>query len=811
MTGRRTAVALVARSRLRRGLLGVVALAIVVGITGGAAIAAIAGARRTDSAYRRLLHAAGTADVSVGLEDAPPGPAFGRRVLALPQVAGGDTLVGFGSLVAGAADAEGRPRFGPSLVGAERGRLFASFNRLQPLAGRAFRSDAVGEVVANTAAVDLFHLRVGSRVHLELLDFPAFIELSERASADGRNPTAAELDAITEPVELHVVGIGSAPENIVAPESSSEDAGLLVSPAFVDRHRADAGFTRVYVDLRDPRRDLEPFSTAVQRAFPDEGASLTPATTNAELYDRSVAPYVRALQLFALVVIIAGILVVGQAAARLTVADALDVPVLRGLGLGPGPTSLAIAARGIAAGVLGALVAGVVAVAASPIFPLGLGGDAEPDPGVSVDGLVLLCGAVGIVIVIGGRALLTGGALARAARRPDEPRPRSPSRAGAGLANVGVSPAVALGIGSALRVDRRGRRAPLWSVLPGLVAAVLALVAALGFGASLDHFVSRPRLYGWDWDLSFDGFDVGNKPAEEELAADPDLAAWAAGARGSVSIGGRLLPALGVAPRRGDLSVRVTDGRPPSRRDEIALGARDLDALGRSVGDTVVATASDGRRRLRYRIVGRTVVPALSLSENVGLADGATLTLAGLRRVDPGVETSFFLVRARPGAIGAIRARYGSRFAVLGPQRPREVVSFDRVRSTPILLAVLLAFMGAAALAHALVLSVRGGRPELAVLKALGFTRRQVSVTVAAHATTLAVLALVIGLPLGLAAGRWVWELFVGPLGLDAPAIVPVARIGVVSVATLVLANLVAAVPARAAARTSPAIVLRTE
>ena len=72
---------------------------------------------------------------------------------------------------------------------------------------------------------------------------------------------------------------------------------------------------------------------------------------------------------------------------------------------------------------LGAAVAVVVAVAASPIFPLGLGGEAEPDPGVRVDGLVLGLGAVAVVFVIAGRALLTAWSQVRAARRPRRAAP----------------------------------------------------------------------------------------------------------------------------------------------------------------------------------------------------------------------------------------------------------------------------------------------------------------------------------------------------------------------------------------------------
>src|SRR5215208_6151384 len=75
------------------------------------------------------------------------------------------------------------------------------------------------------------------------------------------------------------------------------------------------------------------------------------------------------------------------------------------------------------------------------------------------------------------------------------------------------------------------------------------------------------------------------------------------------------------------------------------------------------------------------------------------------------------------------------------------------------LLAVLLAVLGAATLGHLLVTVIRRRRRDLGVLKTIGFVRGQVAATVAWQATTLALLALLVGLPLGLVAGRWAWLL----------------------------------------------------
>jgi hypothetical protein len=68
---------------------------------------------------------------------------------------------------------------------------------------------------------------------------------------------------------------------------------------------------------------------------------------------------------------------------------------------------------------------------------------------------------------------------------------------------------------------------------------------------------------------------------------------------------------------------------------------------------------------------------------------------------------------------------------------------------------------------------------------------------------------LLIGLPLGLAAGRWSWQLFGAGLGVTADARVPVTLVMVPAVLTI--ANAVALWPGRSAARVSPARALRTE
>ena len=144
-------------------------------------------------------------------------------------------------------------------------------------------------------------------------------------------------------------------------------------------------------------------------------------------------------------------------------------------------------------------------------------------------------------------------------------------------------------------------------------------------------------------------------------------------------------------------------------------------------------------------------------------------------------------------------------------QRPNGVTNYARIDSTPEVLAVLLAALGVAVFGQLAVMSGRRRRHDFAILKALGLLRRQIREITAWQATILAGLALVIGVPLGLAVGRWSWQLFGDGLGIPADARVPVPLVLVIVPAVLIIANAVALWPGRSAARTRPAGALRTE
>ncbi len=83
--------------------------------------------------------------------------------------------------------------------------------------------------------------------------------------------------------------------------------------------------------------------------------------------------------------------------------------------------------------------------------------------------------------------------------------------------------------------------------------------------------------------------------------------------------------------------------------------------------------------------------------------------------------------------------------------------------------------------------------------------------TVTWQAVVLTGVALVIGIPAGIACGRLAWRIFTGQIGILLVVDIPLLSLAVLVAAALVLAVAAAAVPGESAARARPADVLRAE
>jgi predicted lysophospholipase L1 biosynthesis ABC-type transport system permease subunit len=213
-------------------------------------------------------------------------------------------------------------------------------------------------------------------------------------------------------------------------------------------------------------------------------------------------------------------------------------------------------------------------------------------------------------------------------------------------------------------------------------------------------------------------------------------------------------------------------------------------------------------------IVGRTVLPSLTSPQP--LADGAAMTGAGWAALyESGEnETNFLVARVRPDRQASVERSMLDiqRHKNFGtPTRPVEITRLEQINQVPASIAALLGGLALLAVGYALVTAVRRRRHELAVLKILGFDRGQVRATVAWHATILGVMGLVLGLPIGVIVGRFVWQLVADGLGTSIDVTVPALWLVLAVPTTILLVNLIAFFPARSAANTRPAVSLRTE
>ena len=403
----------------------------------------------------------------------------------------------------------------------------------------------------------------------------------------------------------------------------------------------------------------------------------------------------------------------------------------------------------------------------SPFSPIGNARVAEPNPGFAVEGAVLGLGgaAIAILVLLVGTvpAWRTARIRARALELEGAPESARTSAAVGAAARAGFPPSAVAGVRMAVEP---GRGSPVRSAIVGTTFAVASLVAALGFAASFEQLYHSPRLSGWNWDLAtgipFTGdlshqllHPLERSPAVGALAGANDSAQvelrGPAGARATTG-------ALALVSVRGDVHPTILSGRWPRSSGEVALGTSTLRALHAAVGRVV--TVSAGPTHLSMRVVGTAAfINATGSSTSPG--EGAGMTFGALRLLSPHVPMNLFFLDLAPhvtfaqGREAIARIADRAHVGMMPVSLASGLDDLRPVRRLPLVLAGLLGLAAAAALGHALVTSIRRRRRDLAVLKTLGFVRRQVSATVAWQATTLAVIALVLGVPLGIAAGRW--------------------------------------------------------
>jgi hypothetical protein len=542
----------------------------------------------------------------------------------------------------------------------------------------------------------------------------------------------------------------------------------------------------------------------------------------------SLAPVVAALRVFG---VAAGLAVLG-AVVVLVVRQhrrrAGDLAVLRGLGLSPAGRAASVVVAPVVAILMGVGLALVVAWAASTVGPVASARIVDPHPDRGLGGWALLAAAVALVMGLG--ALGVAAWRAVAARPGDVTgRPRSRWTVGGSLAGLGLSAAL------------RGRDAVTAAVGTGI--AIAAVAATLVFAGAVGAVVDQPARYGWNVDYAYLS-NYGYGPIDAEaIATDLDRAdveRWGivAALPGDITVNEETVPAL--AGREGFEAIAagfpVLDGRSPTGDDEIALGsstARDLD-LG--VGDEVTLGTPFGE--IPVTVSGLVVLPELGAfqADRTSLADGVLIPKdtieAGMAGAEEATGTSpsdladlsagIVLVDLADGTTGQELeddlgdrvdgwAPYGFGVGFPKPVRAPAIIDLAAVRGTPAGLAALFALGMAGAVGAGLAAGTRARRQELAVVRALGATRRQRRWSVRVHALTTMVIGLVVGVPLGVAAGRVAFRRLAAALGVADDVSTSLALVGGLVAVALLAAVVVAEVLARRAVVERPLPVVDPE
>jgi hypothetical protein len=694
------------------------------------------------------------------------------------------------------------------------------------VAGRLADERRAEEAVVDEELAARRHLRVDSMWRVGAYTMAQLEQAGGETSTAPTGPTA----------NLRIVGIVRHPIDLLPAVTGQDNlyvnhGDLYLTPAYwrsygpdlarygvvmaVALHRGPTDVPRLATDVRrllGPQTQVAPVEPGA--FFTPTGGGVIPGLRRAIRLESG------ALLAFAVLAAIAVLLLVGQTLGRQVFLESVEHPTLRALGMTGGQLVGVALVRAAAIGLGGAAVAVSTAVSLSPLTPIGLARRAELHPGISVDLAVLAPGALAVVVLV---AVCVAGPAWRASRTPAtalgvaEPVGTGrPSRLVGALARAGFPPTAVTGVRLALEPGRGRTAVPVRSAIAGAAAAVCALTAAGVFGASLARLDATPAAYGWTWDVS-----VGNFASVSEArraARTLDTTRGVDGYLGAVTeellLDGRRVQVMAIQRGKGSVPLEVLEGREPVRASEITLGTNTLRALGKHVGDTVAMAVDAAQPAKRMRVVGRMVLSAGPLDTAIAPGKGAVVDFEVFRRLAPETAVQVFLVRLDP-AVDRGRTVDGLRRAfpgtVVRPLAHPDISDLQRVGYLPGLLAALVAVLALGTVTHALVSSIRRRRRDLAVLKTLGFLRRQVSATVAWQATAFATAAILVGLPVGVAVGRWAWQLVAVQLGVVPEPVVLSLDVLAVAGGALLAANLIAAAPGWAAGRLRPALVLRSE
>jgi ABC-type antimicrobial peptide transport system permease subunit len=810
---------------------GLLAVVLLTGLLGGLSMGAIAAARTTESSPLDFATSTRTPGLFV-LDGFASGansaynPKLLRTIAHLPHVERVESEVG---LNVGPIGKNGEPLAASEGVGANGSVDGLNFNedRVIVTQGRMANPNRADEFVLDSGTARAFGLHLGQTVTIGWVT---------NAQSQGDNSINIKVPR-TQQIRVKLVGVGAIDLNgLFQDQGGASSGGIeLFTPAFTHKLLACcsndmlSGITlqgglqsRYYGDVESELRKLLP------KGVPFTYVQAPDVLARAE---RTLKPESIALGVFGGIAGLAALLIAGQVIGRRIRLNTDELDVLRALGADPSMTIGDGLIGTLGAVLAGTLLAGLVAVGLSPLGPLGPIGPLAP-LALRVDWAVVGLGMTVLAVSLGTLAFVVAVRAAphRVVTRLERDRASSVTRA---ATSAGLPPAAVTGIRFALEPGVGRNAVPVRSAILGAVLAVVVVISTITFGSSMNTLVSHPALYGWNWSADIDGGgglgDIPGHNVARELDADPLVGGWTGVYYSTLQIDGMNVPVMGGSPHA-SVGPPLLSGHAFDAVNQVVLGASTLAQLHKHVGDTV-RVGAPGTGLTTLRIVGTATLPSIGVvgSSHLEMGSGALLSYT---LIPPQARNVFdvqlpgpnaILVRFKKDANPAVGFASlqsivrknpqikGDGGSVLPVQRPAEILNYRTLGTTPTLLGIALAAGAVIALGLTLVSSVRRRRTDLALLKSLGFTKRQLASAIAWQASVAVGIGCIIGIPLGIALGRFLWDLFVRQINAVPDPTIPTSSIVLIGVGAVILANLVAAVPGRIAARTPTAQLLRSE
>ena len=506
--------------------------------------------------------------------------------------------------------------------------------------------------------------------------------------------------------------------------------------------------------------DLPADSMVASRTYLDTKAGVSEV---ADLY----VPVLLAFSIFAL---LAAAFTIANVVSGIVLTSYRDIGVMKAIGYTPGQVSTILVAEilvpvaiGAAAGVLVGMVAAVPTVE-STSRSFGLPGAVSFSPTVTV---AVLIGTLAIAIlaalgpsVRAGRASAVGAISHGTApsTRPDGGRLR---RLGLRLpfgapARLGIAAGVAHPVRAAM-------------TLGAILVGVAAVTFAIGLNASLIRVIGqidrteaspvRAQLV----DLSF-----GAREATAAIAANTGTDRFVAIGRTDATVAGLgVLPFVGYDGDAGWIGFELISGRWFAGPGEVVAPTNFFTRTGSEIGDLITVSAGD--RTLTLRLVGEIFDTGEEGPDNLVLR-GAWPDLAAMA---PAIEATAWEIRPKAGVaprtfIASLQATTGDRLGAYTLSDSTTDAEFLLFLSVVATMGVVLVTVSVGGVFNTVLLETRQRTREVAVLKTVGLTPRQVVAMVLASIVPVGVIAGLMGVPLGLAFQRAVLTHMAGTVALTA-------------------------------------------